>query len=101
MSALLAILVVGVGTYAFRAVFILGLARRTIPPRVVRTLEYVGPATLAALIVAMMAPDGRVEAGWPEVGGLAAAALVGLRWRNLILILVVGMGVFWGLRALV
>lgn len=98
MSAFLAILVVGIGTYVSRAVFIVGLANRRIPPGVIRTLEYVGPATLAALIVAMMIDDGQVQAGLPELGGLAAGALVGLWKRNLMLILAVGMGVFWLLR---
>lgn len=98
MSALLAIVVVGVGTYASRAVFIVGLAKRSIPPSVVRALEQVGPATLAALIVAMMTSDGQVQAGLPEAGGLAAAALVALRWRNLITILVAGMAAYWLLR---
>lgn len=101
MSAFLAVLVVGVGTFISRAVFIVGLARRTIPPAVLRVLEFVGPATLAALIVAMMISDGRVQAGAPEVGGLAAASLVGLRTRNLTLILVAGMGVYWVVRAIV
>lgn len=99
MSALLAILVVGLGTFVSRAVFIIGLARRTIPPQVVRALDQVGPATLSALIVAMLVSDGHVDAGVPEVGGLAVGALVGLRWRNLIVILAAGMAAYWLLRA--
>lgn len=99
-SAFLAILVVGIGTFASRAVFIVGLANRTIPPRVIRTLEYVGPATLAALIVAMLIDDrGRLHAGWPELAGLAASALVGLRTRNLMVILPVAMAAYWAVRA--
>lgn len=100
MSAFLAIVVVGIGTFVSRAVFIVGLANRTIPPAVLRMLEYVGPATLAALIVAMMTADGRVQAGWPEVVGLASAAAVGLRTRNLTVILLVGMTAYWLVRAI-
>lgn len=101
MSAFLAVVVVGVGTFLSRAVFIVGLAHRTIPVRVIRTLEYVGPATLAALIVAMLIDDaGRLHAGWPEAAGLAAGALVGLRTRNLMVILAVGMAAYWAVRAL-
>lgn len=99
MSAFLAVLVVGIGTYVSRAVFIVGLAHRTIPPTVLRTMEYVGPATLSALIVAMMISDGRLQAGLPELAGLAAASVVGLRTRNLTLILVVGMVAYWLVRA--
>ena len=101
MSAFLAVLVVGVGTFVSRAIFIVGLARRTIPPPVLRALEFVGPATLAALIVAMMISDGRVQAGPPEVAGLATASLAGLRTRNLTVILVAGMAVYWLVRSLV
>ena len=99
MSALLAVIAVGLGTFASRAVFILALARRTVPDRVVRALDQVGPATLAALIAAMLVTDGQAGPGLPELGGLAAAALVGLRWRNLIVILSVGMAAYWLLAA--
>lgn len=100
MSSLLAVLAVGVGTFVSRAVFIVALARRTMPERLVRTLEQVGPATLAALIAALLVSEGEPRPGVPELGGLAAAALVGLRWRNLMLILSVGMTAYWVLRAL-
>lgn len=100
MSAFLAVLVVGVGTFVSRAIFIVGLARRTIPPAVLRALEFVGPATLSALIVAMMISDGRVQAGAPEVAGLVTASLLGLRTRNLTLILVTGMVAYWLVRSL-
>lgn len=99
MTAWIAVAAVGVGTYASRAVFILALARRRIPASVIRGLEQVGPATLAALIVAMLITDGEVQAGVPEIGGLAAGAVVGLRWKNLIVMLIAGMGAFWLLRA--
>lgn len=101
MSAFLAIVVVGVSTYATRAVFIVGLAQRSIPPSAVRALEQVGPATLAALIVAMLTSDGQLQVGVPEAGGLAAAALVGLRWRNLIALFAAGMAAYWLLRLVV
>lgn len=100
MSAFLAILVVGIGTFVSRAIFIVGLARRTIPPGVVRALEYVGPATLAALVVAMLSSGTRLAVGWPELAGLVAAGLTGWLSRNLILVLVVGMAAYWGVHAL-
>jgi branched-subunit amino acid transport protein len=99
MSSFLAVLAVGVGTFATRAVFLLALARRTVPDRVVRALDQVGPATLAALIAALLVTEDGGAPGLPELGGLAAAALVGLKWRNLMLILAVGMTAYWLLRA--
>ncbi|HWI41990.1 MAG TPA: AzlD domain-containing protein [Nocardioides sp.] len=95
MSSLLAILAVGLGTFVSRAAFIVALARRTVPERVVRALDQVAPATLAALVAALLVGDGHGGPGLPELGGLAVAALVGLRWRNLIVILAAGMTAYW------
>lgn len=95
MSDLSAVLLVGLGTFASRAVFILGLANRRIPARVVQALEYVGPATLAALVASLLTSEGGSGIGWPEAAGLAAAVACGLRTRNLTVILVVGMAAYW------
>jgi branched-subunit amino acid transport protein len=96
MTAFLAILAVGLGTYLSRSIFIIALADRTIPPHVVRALGYVGPAVLSALIVALLVDgSGSVSAGAAEVSAFAAGALVGWRTRNLIYTVVAGMAVFW------
>lgn len=96
MTAFLAILAVGLGTYLSRSIFIVALAGRTIPPRVVRALGYVGPAVLSALIVALLVDDsGSVSAGVAEVSAFAAGALVGWRTRNLIYTVLAGMAIFW------
>lgn len=100
MSSFLAIVAVGLGTFVSRAVFIVGLGRRTIPPAVIRALDYVGPATLSALIVAMMISEGKVAAGPAEIAGLAVATVVGLRTSNMTVILLAGMCAFWVVRAL-
>lgn len=99
MTDFAAVLVVGVGTFLSRAIFILGLANRRIPATVLTVLEYVGPATLAALVVSLMTADGRLMVGWPEAAGLAAAVLCGLRTRNLMVILLAGMTAYWLVRA--
>ena len=98
MTEFLAILIVGVGTYLFRSIFIIALAGRTIPPNLIRALEFVGPAVLSALVVALMVEEGQVVAGVPEVAALAAGGLVGWKTRNLIYTVVAGMAVFWMLR---
>lgn len=99
MTAFLAILAVGVGTFLSRSIFILALADRTIPPRVVRALEFVGPAVLSALVVALMVDDsGTVAIGVPETAALAAGGLAGWKWRNLIYVVAAGMTVFWVMR---
>ena len=100
MTNFIAILIVGIGTYLFRSIFILALADRTIPTRVIRALEYVAPAVLSALIVALLIdPDARaVVAGLPEVGALAVGGAVAWKTRNLIYVVLAGMAVFWLLR---
>jgi len=96
MTAFLAVLVVGVGTYLTRASFIVGLADRRIPHRVSRGLEFVGPAVLAALVVTLLVDEsGRVAAGVPEVAGLVAGAVVGLRTRRVLWVVLAGMSTFW------
>lgn len=102
MIVFLATVVVGIGTYLSRSIFILALARRRIPDPVLVALQFVAPAVLGALIVALLIDeDGSVAIGIPEVVALAVGAGVAYRTRNHILTLVVGMAVFWVVRALV
>lgn len=102
MTVFLATLVVGIGTYLSRAIFILALAKRTIPDSVLVVLQFVAPAVLGALVIALLIDsDGSVAIGVPEVAALAVGAAVTYKTRNHILTLVVGMTVYWVLRALV
>lgn len=101
MTAFIATVVVGIGTYVSRAIFILALARRRIPDPVMVSLEFVAPAVLAALVVAVLTnDDGSVAIGIPEVAAFIAGGATVYKTRNHILTLVVGMTVFWGVRAL-
>lgn len=99
MTAMLAIVITGLGTYAMRALFVVALSHRQFPPLALRALEYVAPAVMGSLVVSMLiTPEGTVVLGAPELGGLAAAALVAARTRNHIYALVVAMAVFWLLQ---
>jgi branched-subunit amino acid transport protein len=101
MTAFLATLAVGIGTYLSRSVFILALARRRIPDSVLVVLQFVAPAVLGSLIVALLIDEtGSVAIGVPEATALAVGGLVTYKTRNHILTLVLGMTVFWVLRAL-
>ena len=51
---LLTLVLMGVGSYAMRAVFILLLADRTFPPWALQALEYVAPSVMGALVVTML-----------------------------------------------
>jgi branched-subunit amino acid transport protein len=102
MTAFLAIVAVGVGTYLSRSIFILALARRRIPDAVLVALQFVAPAVLAALVVALLIDDdGGVAIGVPEIAAFLAGGVVARLTKNHILTLLAGMGVFWVVRALI
>jgi branched-subunit amino acid transport protein len=102
VSDLLATVVVGVGSYVLRAVFIVTLAKRRIPEIVLVALEYVGPAVLGALIVALLTDsEGNVQIGVPEVAAFIGGGVVAWRTRSHIWTLIGGMIVCWLARALI
>jgi branched-subunit amino acid transport protein len=102
VNGLLAILAAGLGTYFSRAVFIIALANRRIPPFVRLAMEYVGPSVMAALVVTMlMGPEGELAAGPAEALALVAAAVLAWTSRNHLLTLAAAMVVLWGVRAMV
>lgn len=101
MTTFIASLIVGLGTYVSRAVFILALAKRRIPDPVMVSLQFVAPAVLAALVISVLTnDDGTVAIGIPELGAFIAGGAIVYKTRNHILTLVVGMTVFWALRAM-
>lgn len=102
MNAFTVTLAVGIGTYVLRSLFILVLAKRHIPDRVLVALQFVAPAVLGSLVIAVLIDaDGRVAIGIPEFAALATGVVVAFKIRNHILTLVVGMAVFWIVRALI
>lgn len=96
MSDLAAIVVVGIGTYISRALFIVSLSGRKIPDGMLVALQFVAPAVLAALVVALLTDSsGQVEIGLPEWSGLVVGAVVAFKSRSHVWTLVAGMSVFW------
>lgn len=103
MSPWLTVIIAGVGTYAVRASFVVGLKDAKVPHIVQRALRYVPPAVLAALSVPpVLAPGGQLGVIPPQPEFLAAlaAALVAWRTKNLAATIVVGIPVLIGLEAL-
>jgi branched-subunit amino acid transport protein len=101
LAALAVVLVVGVMTYAMRAIAIVTLAGRTIPVPLERALRNVGPAVLAALAINLAAGG---ESGGPSLSFAEAVALVvagGVAWwkKNVIATVVAGMATLWLLSA--
>ena len=102
MNAALAILISGLGTYACRALFIVAVSQRRFPPLLLRALEYVAPAVMAALVVSLLAGDvSQLDVVGAELGGLTCAALTAWRTRDPIATLCAGMLGFWLLSAIV
>jgi branched-subunit amino acid transport protein len=82
MPELLTLAVIGLGTYAMRAVFLV-LAHRRPPAPVTRLLPFVGPAVLAAIAApAFVAPHGAVSLA-ETAPALLAAAVAWFAWRRL------------------
>jgi branched-subunit amino acid transport protein len=101
VSEFLAILLAGIGVYMTRAIFILVLAERRFPPLILSALEYVAPAVMGALIVAMLTgSSGQVSLAAPELAGLACAAVVAFTTRNHSYTVISAMLVFWTVGAL-
>ncbi len=103
MTAFWVILLAGIGTYAARAVFIVGVGDRELPPVVERGLLYVGPAVLAALTASLLtSPDGVMAyiENIPEVVGSIVGVLAALRFRRFDVSFVAAVAVFFALTAL-
>ena len=102
MVELAAIAVVGLGTYIFRGLFIIALAKKRIPEPVLVALQFVAPAVMAALIIALLTDSaGNVAIGVPEVAAFVAGGAVAYRTKNHVWTLFAGMAVYWLVRALV
>jgi branched-subunit amino acid transport protein len=94
---LVVLAVIGAGTYAMRAVFLV-TARADPPAALARLLPHVGPAILAAITVpALLAPRGTLSVA-ETLPALAAAAVTWLLWRRtqrLPVALFGGLGAWW------
>ena len=103
MTAFWVVLLAGIGTYAARAVFIVGVGDRELPPVVERGLLYVGPAVLAALTASLLtSPDGVAAflENIPEVVGSIVGVAAALRFRRFDVSFVAAITVFFALTAL-
>jgi uncharacterized membrane protein len=95
-SALLAIFLMAIVTYTFRAGGYWMMGRVTLSPRMEAGLAYLPGAVITALVV-----PSAIEAGFPGIVGLVAVAVAMRRWNNLFLALVFGIGAVWLMRQFV
>ena len=99
MTMWLSVVVIGVGTYLTRLSFIGIFGDRKMPVWMEQPLRYVAPAVLAAIVLpAVVQPEGALEllpAANPRAFAALIAAAVAYKWRNVSLVIVVGMGSLW------
>jgi len=84
----------GAATMATRIPLLLWLSKRKLPGGSLRTLRYVAPAVLAAIIMpVVLLPGGRLALDWDNAPLVASivAVLVSWRTRSLLLTIVAGM----------
>ena len=101
LPAALAILGMGVITYAIRLSLFLLPERVMLPPWLLRALRYVPAAVLSAIILPeLLLPSGTLDFSLGNERLLAGvlAAVVAWRTRNVFVIVVVGMIVLWLLQ---
>lgn len=95
----LAVVIIGVGTYLTRLSFIGAFGEQAMPAWMERPLRYVAPAVMGAIVLpAVVQPEGVIEllpAANPRFIAGVVAAVVAYRWRNVSLVIVVGMGSLW------
>lgn len=102
LSAALAILGMGVITYAIRLSLFLLPERVMLPPWLLRALRYVPAAVLSAIILPeLLLPTGTLDVSLGNERLLAGlvAAIVAWRTRNVFVIVAVGMIVLWLLQS--
>jgi branched-subunit amino acid transport protein len=81
MSDLLVLAAIGLGTYVFRAAFLMTAEGRQ-PAALERVLPYVGPAVLAAITVPMLLAPGGALSLTESIPAVVAAAVTWLLWRR-------------------
>ena len=96
--------VAGLLTYAIRLSFILLFTKREIPAWLERSLRFVPPAVLSAIIFPeLLIQNGNLDASLGNarlIAGLAAI-LVAWRTKNALMTIVVGMVLLWVLQVLI
>ena len=84
------VIVVGVGTFALKAVGPVGVSGRKLPAHVVELLDMVAPAILAALVVTETFASGRSLVADARLAGAGAGVVAVLLRAPLWLVIVAG-----------
>ena len=103
MTAFVAVLLIGIGTYLERLSFIGIIGERDIPEWATLPLRYIAPSVFAALVApAVFLQDGDLvlsPSDNPEALALIVALLVAWRTKSVAATVIVGMAALWLLDA--
>ena len=100
-SALVVLAAAALGTYLARSSLILALSHRSLPVSIERSLQFVGPAVLAALSINLaVGVEGVGSVAIAEFAALVVAAAIAVWRRDLVLTLFAGMATLWIVSAL-
>ncbi|MDX5365345.1 MAG: AzlD domain-containing protein [Alphaproteobacteria bacterium] len=101
----LAIIAIGIGTFALRASFIELGGRFALPAPVTRALRFLPAAVLSAIILPaiLRGTEGGLNFGIdnPRLIAGFAAALVAWKTKSVLATLAAGMGTLWAMQALI
>lgn len=100
MNAWVAIVAIGLGTYLMRVSMFLVVGERELPGWVMRCLDLVGPAAVAAIVASMVfLHDGAVSAPVAPTLAVVIGFLVVRRTGNVLHAFAAGLPTFWLLTA--
>ena len=103
MTVWLIMLGLAAGTFLIRVSFILILGESEMAPRIARALRFVPGSVLSALVVPQILTRGnalQISIANPQLVAAVVAALIAWRTKNVVLTILGGMLVLWGLQAL-
>jgi branched-subunit amino acid transport protein len=93
------VVLMGTATFLIRYLPMALLERFELPPLLKQGLRFVPAATLAGLVLpAMLIQDNQLDLLHPKFFAGLIAAVVGVRYKNVLLTLVVGMVALWVLH---
>lgn len=103
LYVLIAILIIGLATFALRSSFLVLAGRVSFPPRLVRALRFVPAAILSAIVFPALVvdPSGTLHIGLdnPKLLAGLVAALIAWGTRNMLATILLGMAALWIIKA--
>lgn len=95
MTAALAVMLVGLGSYALRASMLVGLSADRVPERVERALAAVAPAVIALIVTTSLRPSATTGLQPDHLVAALVALVITRRTGALVNGALAGMGCIW------